>query len=118
MTDPATLAAALGSAGGNGNALELASLQNSRAIDDLTFTQFYGNLAAKAGRALSDARSESETSQLLLEQSRTLRDEASRVSLDEEAVNLIEFQRAYQAEAKLITVLDELTETTLNILRR
>lgn len=117
MTDPAALAAARGSAGGNGNALELAALEGSRAIDDLTFTQFYGSLAAKAGRALSDARSGSETSQLLLEQSRTLRDEASRVSLDEEAVNLIEFQRAYQAAAKLITVLDELTETTLNMLR-
>lgn len=118
MTDPATLAAARGTAGGNGNALELAALEKSHAIDGLTFTQFYGNLAAKAGRALSDARGDRDTSELILTQSRTLRDEASKVSLDEEAVNLIEFQRSYQAAAKLITVLDELTQTTLDILRR
>ncbi|HWR49748.1 MAG TPA: flagellar hook-associated protein FlgK [Bryobacteraceae bacterium] len=118
MSDPASLAAARGSAGGNGNALDLAALANSRAIDDLTFTAFYGNLGAKAGRALSDARGERENRELTLTQSRTLRDEASRVSLDEEAVNLIEFQRAYQAAAKLITVLDELTQTTLDMLRR
>jgi flagellar hook-associated protein 1 len=38
------------------------------------------------------------------------------VSLDEEAMILVEFQRAYEANSKFITVLDQLTQDTLNIL--
>jgi len=57
------------------------------------------------------------TSEQLLLQARAMRDEVSGVSLDEEAVHLIEFQRAYQASARLITVLNELTEITINLLR-
>lgn len=53
----------------------------------------------------------------LLAQSRGLRDQVSGVSLDEQAVILIQFQRAYQANAKLITVLNDLTATAVGLLR-
>jgi flagellar hook-associated protein 1 FlgK len=47
-----------------------------------------------------------------------MRDEGSAVSLDEEAMRILAFQRAYEASARLITVLDEMTEATINLLRR
>jgi flagellar hook-associated protein 1 FlgK len=39
------------------------------------------------------------------------------VSLDEEAAYLMQFQRAYQANAQMITTLNELTESVLQMLR-
>jgi len=43
------------------------------------------------------------------------RDAVSGVSLDEEATNLIRFQRAYEAGAKIIQLTDELLETIINL---
>jgi flagellar hook-associated protein FlgK len=42
----------------------------------------------------------------------------SGVSLDQEAVFLTEFQKAYEAVSKVIAVLDQITETTIDMLQR
>ena len=44
-------------------------------------------------------------------------EEISGVNLDEELSNIIRFQHSYQAAAKIVTVLNELTETILTLLR-
>ena len=110
-------AAAAGAPGGNGNALELAELARARSIDDFTVSQFYGSLAGRVGRTLGNARNDENTQALLLIQAKSIRAESSEVSLDEEAVNLVAFQRQYEANAELIRILNSLTETTINLLR-
>jgi flagellar hook-associated protein 1 FlgK len=65
---------------------------------------------------LSTATDTQTTKQQLLNQAQTLRQQNSGVSLDQEAANLISFQRAYQANAKMLTVLDGLTDTLMNII--
>ena len=45
------------------------------------------------------------------------RDSISGVSLDEEMLNLIKFQHAYDAAAKLITTVDEMIDTVMNMTR-
>jgi flagellar hook-associated protein 1 FlgK len=112
------LAAALPAApGGNANVLNLMELANTAEIDGTTFMEFYGAAARNMGRALETAREDSITNELLLLQARAMREETSGVSLDEEAIHLMEFQRAYQASARLVTVLDELTEVAINLIR-
>jgi len=114
---PDQIAAALpGAPGGNGNALALAALANGANLNNETFAQFYGNLGEQVGNDLSTATNNQTTQQALLNQVQTLRQQTSGVSLDEEAANLIAFQRAYQADAKMVTVLDSLTDTLMNIL--
>jgi flagellar hook-associated protein 1 FlgK len=44
------------------------------------------------------------------------RDSISGVNLDDEAANLLRFQRAYEAGARLIKTADEIFQTLLNIL--
>lgn len=112
-------AASADAPGGNGNALELAALGTRKhpELGNLTFSQSYGYNAGKAGRWLAEARAQEHTQGSLLTQAQNLRSDASGVSLDEEAANLIAFQRAYQATAELIRVLNSLTETTINIIR-
>ncbi len=105
----------------NGIPLALAALAAPQAdadkIDGQSYSAYYGALAARAGSALNDAQDELETRQSTLAQAKDLRQQLSGVSLDEEATMLIQFQRAYEANSRLITVLDQLTQDTINILQ-
>lgn len=85
-------------------------------INGVSYTQFYGNLASRVGGQLNDATNQTQVQQSLVTQAQSLRQQSSGVSLDEEATVLIEFQRAYQATSKFITVLDQLTQTTIDML--
>jgi flagellar hook-associated protein 1 FlgK len=87
-------------------------------IDGASYSQYFGRLAARAGTAKNDAEGRLSVQQSAVAQARNLRQQLSGVSLDEEATILIEFQRAYEANSRLITVLDRLTEATINILQR
>jgi flagellar hook-associated protein 1 len=105
----------------NGTVLKVAALSNpldaADKIDGFSYETFFGSLASGLGRALGDARDRQSLDSQLLAQARGLRDQVSGVSLDEQAVILIQFQRAYQANAKLITVLNDLTATAISLLR-
>jgi flagellar hook-associated protein 1 FlgK len=115
---PSQLAAAVpGAPGGNGNALALAALEAAASVAGLSFAGFYGALAAGAGRDVAEARDSRAFQTQLAAQARAQRSEVSGVSLDREAIRLVEYQRAYQAAAKMVSVLDELTEAALNMIR-
>lgn len=115
---PDDIAAALPSApGGNGNALNLADLGKAKVVDGLNFSEYFGTIGQRFGRDLSTARANTKNGELLVAQSRNYRQELSGVNLDEAAAELIQFQRAYQASAELFRVLNQLTETTLGLLR-
>ena len=105
---------------GNGIPLALAQLSAptdpADEIDGASFTEFYGNMAARVGSALSDATNQQTVQQSSVAQAQNLRQQASGVNLDEEAMTVVEFERAYQANAQLVTVLDQLTDDTVNIL--
>ena len=86
-------------------------------IDNVSFTEFYGGIAARIGQQLSDSRDETDLQKQLVVQAQSLRTQLSGVSLDAEAIHLVQFQRAYQATAKLIGVLNDLTLTTVNLIK-
>lgn len=114
---PDQIAAALpGATGGNGNALALAGLANAKTTDGYTFAQFYGNLGGQVGQDLSSATSSAATKTALLNQAQNLRQQISGVSLDEEAQNMMEYQRSYQAVSKMLGVLNSLTDTLMNMM--
>jgi flagellar hook-associated protein 1 FlgK len=104
----------------NGTALALSALASpQKAADEIggvSYSEYYGNLAARAGSALSDAKDQLSVEQSALAQAQSLQQQTSGVSLDEEAIQLTQLQRAYEANAKLLTVLDQLTQDTVNIL--
>lgn len=115
---PEQIAAALPEApSGNGNALALAKLADAKLLDGYSFAQFYGELAARIGRDLSSANTKTATGEQLLEQTQTLRSQISGVSLDKEAANLIAYQRAYESTSKLLSVLNDLTGTIMEVIR-
>jgi flagellar hook-associated protein 1 FlgK len=115
---PAELAAASAAQpGGNQNALDLAAMANSPQVDGLSYMAHYARLAGGVGQDLLSASDDEQTHQQLLLQAQSVRDGISGVSLDEEAVQLIEFQRAYQASAQMISILNELTGVAIEMVR-
>jgi flagellar hook-associated protein 1 FlgK len=103
----------------NGKALQLSGLahpsQAADMIEGTSYVGFFGRVSASAGRDLAETAKEAESRQQLLSQARNLRAQVSGVSLDEEAIRMVEFQRAYQAAARMVTVLDEITEMAVNL---
>jgi len=113
---PDQIAAALpGAPGGNGNALNLANLASAQVINGYTFAQFYGNIGGAVGNDVASATSSQSTEASLLNQAQSMRQQVSGVSLDAEAQNLMEYQRAYQAISKMIGVVNSLTDTLMNM---
>ncbi|TVM00952.1 MAG: flagellar hook-associated protein FlgK [Candidatus Brocadia sp. WS118] len=112
--DVSLIAASIGEVGNNTNALRLAALQyDTGAIENTTFADYLHQIAASLGEEASNA-SRSEESFTALETSvRNRRDEISGVSTDEELVNLVRFQQAYQASAKYISIVDGLVQSLL-----
>jgi len=106
----------------NGVPLALSQLATPLAaadeINGVSYNEFYGGMAANVGGQLQSANDGEQVQQALLAQARDQRQQISGVSLDQEAMTLVEFQRAYQANSRFITVLDQLTQDTINILNR
>jgi flagellar hook-associated protein 1 FlgK len=78
---------------------------------------FLSQIAAFVGQESASATNGAQSQQQVAAQARTLRDQASGVSLDEQAINLIDFQRNYQATARMLTVLSDLTQTTIDLIK-
>jgi flagellar hook-associated protein 1 len=116
LTPDQIAAATPGAPGGNGNALAVAALANSQVVGGYTFAQAYGNLGGQVGSDLSTAQNNSTTDQSLLSQAQSLRQQVSGVSLDSEAVNLMQYERSYDAISKMLGVLTSLTLDVVNLL--
>jgi flagellar hook-associated protein 1 FlgK len=104
----------------NGVPLALSQLANptsaSGQIGGLSYTQYYAGMASNVGSLLDTANDNLHSSQSAVAQAQSARQQISGVSLDQEATILIQFQQAYEASSKLITVLDQMTQDTMNML--
>ena len=114
LTNPDQIAASSdGTPGDNGNATAMANLQNEPIVSDQTAGSYYSNLVDQVGNSVSNATAEQEAVNLVLQQLTNQQSAISGVSLDEEAANLVLYQRAYEAAARVISIVDELTSTTI-----
>lgn len=104
----------------NGIANQLASLGSAGTTQGLiggrNLVQYMSQIASSIGLENQTATSNQTTQQSVASQASTLRDQISGVSLDEQAVGVLQFQRAYQAAAQVLTVLNTLADTTLNMM--
>ncbi len=100
-----------GEVGDNANALRLAALADSKTLNNntATFAESFAALQFKVGTATQNSGRTLEAQNAVLVQLQNQRDAISGVSLDEEALDLIRFQRAYQAATKFISTIDQLT---------
>ncbi len=115
---PAKVAA--GTAGfpaGNENALVLAALANAGIVDGTTYTEAYTALVSEVGQDSAGSASQLQTQTEILQTAQGLRDSFSGVDINEEAVRLLEFQQAFQAQTRVIQVIDSLAREILSLVR-
>ena len=116
-TNPSTVAAAAvgeGSAG-NTNASALADLSSAIVAGGQTTSGFLASFLGQIGSDASAATTNNSAQQAILTQLTTQRDSLSGVSLDEEAANLTQYQRAYQAAAQVFNIGDTIMASALNL---
>lgn len=110
VTDPALVAAQSGSGVLNGNLLALDALRGANGVE-----RRWTNLVAGHAQTLSSARSEHAAASAWRDTSFGALDEITGVDLDREAADLLRFQQAYSAAARIIQVGRETVQDILNI---
>lgn len=80
-----------------------------------SFSSIFGSMITEAGEQVSSADNGLQTQTAILAQATAQRDAVSGVSLDEEAINLLQYQKAFEAAARFIKVADEMTQTILSL---
>jgi flagellar hook-associated protein 1 FlgK len=103
--------------GDNRNAVEIAKLQHQLLMNGntATFNDYYSSLVRDVGNEVLKSDSYYTHQSEMAAQLDNYRESISGVSLDEEMINLIKFQNAYAAAAKLVTTADELMQTVLQM---
>lgn len=86
--------------------------------EDITIGNYYNNIVQKLGNETKEVIRNEKNQSKLLEEIDNLRLNVSGVSLDEEMVNLIQFQHSYNASAKVISTIDSLLDVVVNGLVR
>ncbi len=120
LSDPNKFAAAQSSStlpGDNSNVLSMVDLRDSLTLSNgtATFEDFYESLVSDIGIASRDASVNSDAQDAIVNELEQYRESVSGVSLDEEGMNLIKYQYAYQAAAKVLTVVDSLLQTLMQL---
>ncbi len=109
---------------GNGeNALDLARLRFNRVVDtgigsgdnsQITIGDAFRAIVSKLGVNTQKSIKMVENDETLAGHLRNLKESVSGVSLDEEMANMIRFQHAYGAAARMMTAVDESLDTIIN----
>lgn len=86
--------------------------------DGMKIDNYYKDTVDKLGIQSQQAKRMVKNEAVLLSGFQESRDSVSGVSLDEEMANLIQFQHAYQANAKIISTVDELLDVIINGLKK
>ena len=103
----------------NGIALQLAGLDTAPAgqINGMSFSEYFASLASMVGNAVDSANTSAAAQAQALSQAKSLQQQFSGVSLDEEAVRLVQLQGSYQAASKVVTVVDEITQALMTMIQ-
>ena len=125
--DPNRLAlSGTGAVGDNSTGLALAQLRDNQNVIDsdldgdptndstVSFEKYYGGIVSDLGRRVRTEYDQALTHEELLNQANIRREEASGVNLDEEAVQLTQYQRAFEASSRFINVVNQLTGEILS----
>jgi flagellar hook-associated protein 1 FlgK len=103
--------------GDNTTALALADLDSAMLMGGLTMSEFYSTLVSRIGSESQSRQVLATHQELLLTEVENQREAVAGVSLDEEQIDLIRFQQAYNAAANLIRMADEMADIVVNLIQ-
>lgn len=105
--------------GNNATAIALIALQTRSitTIGNTTFGDAYRVAATGVGVAAQSADSRLDAQTILHEQLESFRAQSSGVSIDEELVDMLKYQRVFEAASRLIVITNEMLQTLLDLKR-
>ncbi len=108
-----------GTSGDGGIALALSQLQDAKlaGLGNNTFGGFYTNLVAQVGSEVNVSATALDTQNSVAQQIDSQIQAVSGVSLDDEMSNMLQFQRSYQAAAKVLSIFDQVTQDVINMIK-
>lgn len=116
VTDPQKLSSSsTSSSTDNANLLNMLTARDSGIVNGQTPGDAYSAMVFQVGGSIANAKIDSQSGEVVLQQLQDMRGSISGVSLDEEAANLIQFQRAYEACARVIQTVNDLLDTAVQI---
>ena len=101
--------------GNNDNLLSISELETKAVVGSKTLTNSYIDQVNEMGNIARQAAISQTALKVVNEQALKSRDEISGVSLDKEAADLIRYQQAYQASAKVLQIASQLFEAVLRV---
>jgi flagellar hook-associated protein 1 FlgK len=113
--DKIGFAAAAGTSGDSGVAVQIAALKDSAMMPGKP-GDYYNSLVSDVANDLKTSKSMSDMYAQLSVKSKSLREQVSGVNIDEEMTNLLKFQNYYQANAKVIKTIDDSFKELFSIL--
>ncbi|HEY5675056.1 MAG TPA: flagellar hook-associated protein FlgK, partial [Malonomonas sp.] len=118
ITATAELAAGASiSPGDNTNALAILQLEQQQLLGNDTFVSYYGKIAATVGVETARNRQAKQGFEDSLIQLQNLRDGLDGVSIEDEMINLLQYQKGFEASAKFLSTVDEMMDTLLTLKR-
>jgi flagellar hook-associated protein 1 FlgK len=101
----------------NRNALAISNLQNRHLMNggNTTVDDFYNSIVSEVGVSSARNREALGQQQSIITQLNRVRDQVSGVSIDEETTNLMQFQHAFDASARVVRVADEMLDSILKM---
>ena len=118
LADPRSIptASSSGTPGNSDVIRQIGQLVNDHSfIGNQTGREYYGLTLTKVANFGADSLSSKSISDASIAQLTNQREAATGVNLDEEAVNMIKFQRAFEAAARVINTTSELLKTVVNL---
>jgi len=118
--NPALLAAAQSDFPGDGsNATALSSIQDSSvaSLGGVSLNEFYNATMADLAVRSSAAKSSVDAADTIAQSLTVQRESISGVNLDEEAVAMVSFQRAFEGVSRYMNVVDQMLQTLLTLVR-
>jgi flagellar hook-associated protein 1 FlgK len=100
---------------GNTNATALSNLATASMVAGQTASGYLASFLSNVGNDTAGATTNNDAQQAVLTQLTTQLDSFSGVSLDEEAANLTQYQRSYQAASQVFTIADSLMASAINL---
>lgn len=105
--------------GDNRISIAISKLQHEKILDEgtTTFEEGYLKSVGKIGLRTAKAKIDLEQSSGILAQAKSIKERLSGVSIDEETANMVKFQHAYDASAKVIKTADEMFDAVMGMMR-
>lgn len=80
-----------------------------------SFSSIFGSMLGDVGQQINTADNGLQTQAAIIAQATAQRDAVSGVSLDEEAINLLQYQKAFEAATRFLKIADEMTQMILSL---